>query len=615
MLRRSSALHRFHPRSPAPATATCSQKRCLVCCPETVRGPECGDEEFSHLVPIHWRGSSSPATPYDFVRIITASTRSSSLCAGEQAHTLVVKLGLLSNTFVCSALVDLYCKCQRMADAQLLFDEMTHRNVVSWNSLIRGYSQAGFPVVSVRLFVEMMAACVSPSPFSVSSVLFACSSLTAQEIGAMVHCVAVKCGFCSNVVVGTSLVDMYSKCCSDMSDSRRMFDEMHERNVVTWTSLVTGYAAHQRPDEAMVMVNQMRVSGIKLNEVTYSSLLSSFLGYDSLDYGRQVHCLAIRQGLESYPYVAVSLTSMYSKCGSVEDFVKIFHIVSTPDQVLHNSVIAGFSHLGNLKEVLDQFTKMRQGCIDVDYYTFASLLRAIGIGSALKEGKQTHALVFKSGHASDTCVQNGLVAMYARCGTIDDSKLVFSSINRPDLVSWNALISGCAQHGHGRDAIELFEQMRSHRVNPDNTTYLSLLSACSHVGLLDKGMDYFKLMTQKTGSVKTPEMEHYSSMVDLLGRAGCLNEAEFLVNNMPIKPGPSIYRSLLSACHVHGDMEMATRVAERLLELCPDDSATYVLLSNVLANRYFWNASAIVRKHMVDRGVKKKPGWSCIERQ
>lgn len=588
----------------APPAARAVKRR-IFCFLEGYSGHFSGSEESSPSLP------SSVA--YDFVRLISASARSSSPSAGVAVHSTVFKLGLLSNIFITSALVDSYCKSKRMAYAQQMFDEMTSRNVVAWNSLIRGHSQAGSPAISMRLFVEMIAAGVSPSAFTVSSVLPASSLLGVEATGAMVHCVAVKHGFCSNAFVATSLVDMYSKCSVSMAASRNLFDEMSERNVVTWTSLIAGYGTHQKPEEAMVLLNKMRLGGVAPNEVTFSGLLSSFTGRDGLDSGRQIHCLAIRRGMEADPYVSAALINMYSKCDSSEDFLKVLDADLSEDQVLQNSIVSGFAHLGNLAEAMGQFIRMRRGSVDADIYTFTSLLWAAGCNSALEEGKQAHALVLRTGCSSSNYVQNGLVAMYARCGAIDDSKLAFSAICSPDLVSWNSLISGCARHGHGHHALELFERMRSHGVEPDETTYLSVLSACSHVGLVDEGVRCFNLMIEGADRGRSPTMEHYSSMVDLFGRAGYLKQAEALVNAIPVKPGPSIYRSLLSACKAHGDMEMAARAARRLLDLCPHDSSSYVLLSNVFAEMRLWGRSAVLRKQMADRGLKKDPGWSWIE--
>ncbi|KAA8543838.1 hypothetical protein F0562_021985 [Nyssa sinensis] len=267
---------------------------------------------------------------------------------------------------------------------------------------------------------------------------------------------------------------------------------------------------------------------------------------------------------------------------SIEDFYKICSSVTIWDQISWNAVIAGFSNLGKGEEALTCFSKMKQAGINVDFFTFTSILRAMGIISTFKEGKQTHAIIFKTGYASNVYVQNGLISMYARCGKIDDAEKAFSSIDEHDLISWNSLLLGCAHHGYGRAAIEMFELMKTTRVKPDLTTFLAVLSTCSHVGLLEKGLEYFNLM-RNDDFLQPPKVEHYACIVDLYGWAGYLHEAETFINNMQIEPGPSVFKALLSACQVHGNMEITGRCMRKLVELCPNDLATYVLLSNLLA--------------------------------
>ncbi|KAM4083356.1 hypothetical protein ACB094_08G049600 [Castanea mollissima] len=457
---------------------------------------------------------------------------------GIQGHSIIIKMGFGSNVYICSALVDMYGKCGEISSAQKMFDEMPQRNVVTWNSLVSGYLHVRCPGIAVDLFLEMLRVGIAPTPFSVSAVLVGCSQLEAERLGTQVHGLSLKAGFCYNVVVGTGLVDMYSKCCS-VDDSRR-------------------------------------------------------------------------DGLESIAYIVVTIAIAYSECGgSLEEFRKICLSVTKWDQISWNAVIAGFSNLGYGEESLKCFFEMRLAGVDVDFFTFTSILKAVGIISALEEGKQVHALVFKSGHAANLYVQNGLVSMYARCGAIDDSKRVFISMDRHDVISWNALLSGCAYHGYGRETVQLFEQMRRTHIKPDNTTFLAVLTACSHAGLQDKGLEYFNLM-RNDFFLEPPQMEHYATIVDLFGRAGNLHEAEAFINSMPIEPGLTVYKTILSACQVHGNKEIALRSVKKILELCPNDPATYVLLSNVLETGGYWDDASKVRKLMCDSGVRKTPGSSWI---
>ena len=404
---------------------------------------------------------------------------------------------------------------------------------------------------------------------------------------------------------------MYAKCLS-IQALREVFHEMPDKNVVTWTSLVTGYAQYQQSDEAMILVRKMLRFDLKLSYVTYISLLSSFHYPSDLDHCKQVHSRVIREGLEAYMYITVTLLTAYSECGSsIDDFNRICSIVRIWDQVSWSAVIAGYSELGKGWDALICFSEMRQGGITGDFFTFTSILKAAGIIPALEVGKQIHSLVLKTGYVSNLFVQNGLISMYARCGKIVDAKEVFLSMNKHDLISWNSLLSGLANHGHGREAVAMFEQMRRTGVKPDLTTFLAVLSACSHVGLLDKGLEYFELM-KSDDSLQPIKLEHYACVVDLYGRAGYLSEAEAFINGMPIKPGPSVFKALLSSCQTHGNTEIAARSARKLVELYPNDPGIYVLLANVLANGGYWDNAAGVRKLMCDRGVRKNCGSSWI---
>ncbi|KAK0606352.1 hypothetical protein LWI29_036816 [Acer saccharum] len=567
--------------------------------------------DSSLISQLQQQNGSLQHTPLFLNSIISSCAKSASLDVGVRVHSLVVKLGFTSNLYICTALVDMYGKCKEIVISRKLFDEMHHRNVVTWNSIIFGYLHAKSPKTAVELFVEMLKAGVEPTPFSVSSVFVCCSQLEDVGVGAQVHGLTLKMGFGYNVVVGTGLIDMYSKCCF-VEKASRVFDQMEEKNVITWTSLVTGYVQNLLPDEAMVLVREMLRLGLKANYVTYNSLLSSFSSLKYLNCCKQVHCCVIREGFEANVYIAVTLVTVYSKCDcSLEDFEKVCSSITRWDQISWNAVIAGFCNLGCGDQALKCFSEMRQTRIDIDYFTLTSVVGGIGVILGLKEGEEMHALILKTGYGSNVFVQNGLVSMYAKCGAINDSKMVFSSMDERDVISWNSLISGCAHHGYGREAVELFEQMRKTKVKPNGTTFLSVICACSHAGLIDKGLEYFNLL-QNDDSLESPRVEHYATVVDLFGRAGYLDQAESFVNSMPIAPGPSVYKALLSACQIHGNREIAVRSAEKLLELWPSDPAIYVLLSNVLTMTGYRGDAVGIRTLMCDRGMWKKPGYSWV---
>ncbi|KAL4359323.1 hypothetical protein AHAS_Ahas08G0065900 [Arachis hypogaea] len=387
---------------------------------------------------------------------------------------------------------------------------------------------------------------------------------------------------------------MYCKC-GVVSEAQKLFDEITEKNVVVWNSLICGYLQVKCP---LISVN------------LFMDMLK--LGIDPAPLTMQIHCCVIREGFEANEYVVVTLMTVYSECnGSLDDFWKACSGISKWDKVSLNALIAGLSNLGYGEEALIRYSLMREAGIETDHFVFSSILNSAGIISALNDGKKIHALILKYGYASNLNLQNGLVSMYARCGNISDSKKAFSSMDSHDVISWNSLLSGYAHHGHGKEAVELFEKMKSSEIKPNDTTFLAVLTACSHVGMLDKGLQYFELMMNDK-TLAPPRMEHYAIIVDLLGRYEYLPEAESIINKMPIEAGPSTYKSLLNACRIHGNKEIALRSAEKLLKLYPDDPATYILLSNILHDRGNWADGAGVRKLMYVRGLAKNPGYSWI---
>nr|GMD64420.1 pentatricopeptide repeat-containing protein At4g13650-like [Ipomoea batatas] len=544
-------------------------------------------------------------------KVVSTCAKTASLTAGFQIHSQIIRLGFGSNVHVNTSLVDMYGKFGTVSLAQKLIDEMPEKNAVTWNALISGYVDASCSGIALGVFVNMLREGVDPTPFSVSIVLVGYMQLEAFELGAELHALSVKAGFNSQVAVGTGLIDIYSRCLN-IEASRRVFDEMPHKNVTTWTSMVTGYAWNQCKFDALILVKSMLFMGIKPNCTTYTSLLSSFCCAHDLVHCKQIHSLVIREGLELALHLAATLASIYSAFGcSLQDFYHLCSNITVWNQLTWNVAISGFSNLGAVDKALINFGKMRQAGFAGDCFTFTSILKAVGVVSGLEEGQQTHCLSLKTGCDSRVHVQNGLLSMYSRCGKLEDAERIFSAMERRDLISWNSLLTCYAYHGSGREVITLFEQMKSSGIRPDLTTFLVVLSACRHAGLIYEGLEFFDLMITED-SLPPPKVEHYACIVDLYSRAGLLHEAEGFIKRMPMEPHPSVLKALLSACRVHDNKEITLRCARKLVELCPNDVATYVLLGNVLAKGGNWNDAELVRKDLCDRGVKKHPGCSWI---
>ncbi|KAH8961248.1 hypothetical protein BDL97_05G040900 [Sphagnum fallax] len=417
---------------------------------------------------------------------------------------------------------------------------------------------------------------------------------------------------------------------------------MCKRNVVSWNAMMAGYITQGNEGEALKLLDQMHLEGIKLDKATFLSILNACANPDALVQGKKIHALIIKAGLESDTVILNALISMYGKCGSAvsarqvfdrmhqrdvfswttlisvywkcgskEDACQVFNQMPVRNVVSWTAMISGSAQQGYAEDALDLFQQMQQEGVKPNKVTFISVLNACASLSALEEGKKLHDLIVKAGLQPDVSVGNALISMYSKCGSLDEASKVFHRMAHRDVVSWNAMISGNAHHGHCHEGLDLFEKMQLEGVRPDKVTFIAVLQACSHAGFIDLGRHYFCSMIQDYGIVQTGE--HYGTMVDLVGRAGHLDEAEEILNKKPFQPGALELGALLSACRVHGAVEIAERAADSAFKLEPEKSGIYVMLANIYAAAGRWDGARNVRLLMEERGVKKEPGRSWIE--
>eukprot|EP01018_Ginkgo_biloba_P027263 Gb_11025 [translate_table: standard] len=551
---------------------------------------------------------------YTFASALSSCASVESLEEGEQVHSHIIKTGFGFNVAVENALITMYAKCRNLENARKVFDRMPKRDVVSWNAMIAGYAQNGHGEDVLKLICRMQLAGLKLkfmlNEFTFASVLSACASLTVGERGKEVHAHVIKTGFVSNVFVGSALVDMYSKCGS-IEDACMMFNEMPEHNLVSWNAMIGGYAQNGCAEESLTCFRQMEQEVMKPNQFTFASVLRACASLTALEHGKQVHAHIIKTGFEFDVFVGTALVDVYAKCESIEAAIKVFGTMPVRNLVTWNTMIAGYVQNGHDEEALILFCQMQQACIIPDQFNLASILGACAGLAVFGYGSQIHAHIVKNGFESDGWVGSALVDMYDECGSMVDAFKVFNETLERDIVSWTAMIAACARHGHGKEALQFFEQMKLAGMKPDHITFVGVLCACSHLGLLNKGRQYFQSMSQDYGI--TPRMEHYACMVDLLGHAGCLVEAEEFIKEMPFEAGAMVWRALLGASRVHGNVDLVKHGAENILEMEPEDFSTYVLLSNIYTADGRWKDVARVRELIKERGVKKESGCSWIE--
>ncbi|XP_057834643.2 pentatricopeptide repeat-containing protein At2g13600 [Cryptomeria japonica] len=557
-------------------------------------------------------------------------------------------------------------------EAMKLFNEMGYKTAISWNIIIAGLGQNGYSEEVLELFQQMQLAGAAPDSRTFASTLSACAQLAAVEQGLEIHGKLITDGFQSDVMLLNSLIDMYAKCgnlqkacdifdkiyCRDVvswnvmiagysqnglvDKALHLFMQMPQRNLVSWNTIISGLAQNKLGEEALKCFQQMHLQGVKPDSKTLASILPLCAKLAAMDLGMEIHEKAIVNGLLSDIFVTTALLDMYAQCGCMEHSWKLFKSIHQGDPISWNAMItgnannglldvalklfnemplrntdswnamiAGFAHNGHYEKALKLFWQMQVEGKRPDPKTFTTILPVCANIASVEQGTRIHQEIIRSRFSIDVIVMNALIDMYAKCGNIQKARKLFYGLHRRDLVSWNIMIGGYAIYGCGKEAIDLFEQLKVFGVHPNHVTFLHILSACNHAGLVDEGYQHFHCMYEYY-NIK-PAMEHYICMVDLLGRAGHLAKAQDFINKMPIKPDIAVWSCLLGACRMHNNVDLGEFVAKHLFELNPKNTAPYVLLSNIYAVAGRWDEIEKVRKLMKDRGVKKTPGCSWIE--
>ncbi|KAF9608515.1 hypothetical protein IFM89_009881 [Coptis chinensis] len=355
--------------------------------------------------------------------------------------------------------------------------------------------------------------------------------------------------------------------------------------------------------------------GLECNKFTVSSALAASAALPCLRFGKEIHGYIVRSGLDSDTVVWSALSDMYGKCGSIDEARYIFDRMLDRDVVTWTAMIGRYFEEGRRKEGFELFSELLRSGIRPNDFTFAAVLNACSSQASEDVGKQIHGYMMRTGSDPFSFAASALVHMYSKCGNVEIAKRVFKGLPQPDLVSWTSLIAGYAQNGQPEKALHYFELLLESGTRPDHVTFVGVLSACTHAGLVDKGLEYFHSITEKHGLKYTAN--HYACVIDLLSRSGCFQEAEDIIDSMPMKPDRFLWASLLGGCRIFGNIKLAKRAAAALFEIEPENAATYVTLANVYASAGMWHEVATIRKAMDDRGVVKKPGssWMKVKRQ
>ncbi|KAK7314031.1 hypothetical protein VNO77_39239 [Canavalia gladiata] len=527
---------------------------------------------------------------------------------GRGLHGLVVKSGLESNVCVCNSLLSMYSQAGKSEDAEFVFHRMPERDLISWNSMMAGHVENGKYPRAIQLLIEMLQTRKPMNYVTLTTAVSACYNLEKLKV---VHALVILSGLHHNLIIGNALVTMYGKF-GLMAEAQQVCKIMPKRDKVTWNALIGGHADNKEPNAAIEAFNLLREEGVPANYITIVNLLSACLSPDDLlKHGMPIHAHIVVAGFELDTFVQSSLITMYAECGDLNASNYIFVVLSSKNSSTWNAILSANAHYGPGEDALKLIVKMRNDGVHLDQFSFSVALAIMGNLTLLDEGQQLHSLIIKLRFESNDYVLNAMMDMYGKCGEIDDVFRILPQSRSRSQWSWNILISALARHGFFQQAREAFHEMLDLGLRPDHVTFVSLLSACSHGGLVDEGLAYFSSMSAEFG-VPTG-IEHCVCIIDLLGRAGRLAEAETFINKMPIPPNDLVWRSLLAACKIHGNLELGRKAADRLFELDSSDDSAYVLYSNVCASTRRWGDVESVRKQMESHNIKKKPACSWIK--
>jgi len=523
-------------------------------------------------------------------------------------HGYAVKVGFICRVTVGNALIDAYGKCGEVKSSQQVFDEAVEKNVVSWNAIITGFADVGYYNGALNMFQLMIIAEEKPNDVTISSILPVLVELGCFNAGKEIHGLSIRKGLDSDLFILNSLIDMYAKS-GNSAEASGIFDRMSMRNVVTWNAMVANFAQNNHELAAMGLIRQMQALGEAPNAVTFTNVLPACGRIGTLRSGKEIHARCIRNGAALDIFVSNALIDMYAKSDNLHLAQNTFD-VSCRDQISYNTLIVGYSQTSDCQKAVGLFREMGLNGIQQDTVSLVGVISACANFMAPKPGKEIHGFIVRRLFHTHLFVSNSLLDLYTKCGKIDIAQKIFERIEKNDVASWNTMILGYGMLGEFQTAISLFEAMRDDKVNHDSISFIAVLSACSHGGLVEEGKKYLEEMHARG---ITPRHMHYTCMVDLLGRAGLMEEAVKLIEELPFEPDANIWGALLGASRIHGNIELAIWAAEHLFVLKPEHSGYYVQISNMLSEAGRWDEAMRVRELMKSKGVKKDPAYSWVQ--
>lgn len=521
---------------------------------------------------------------------------------GKAIHGFGIKSGLDLDCRVKNALTSMYAKCADLLAAEALFEEICDKSEVSWNTMIGAYGQNGLFEDAILVFKQMQKERVEINYVTIISLL------SANAHPDSTHCYVIKTGFATYASVITSLVCTYAGC-GNVESAGLLYKLMPQKNLVSLTALVSGYA--EKGDMNLVVECFSQMLDMRPDAVSMVSILHGSSDPAFISYGLAIHAYGLKTGLCADCLVVNGLISMYSKFGDIEKGFYLFSEMGEKQLISWNAIISGCIQVGRASDAVELFCQMRMSGHSPDAITIASLLAGCSEVGFLQFGERLHNYVFRNNLEMEDFLETSLIDMYIKCGRLESAERVFRSIKEPCLATWNAMISGYGLSGHEHEALSCYSKMQEQGLEPDGITFLGVLSACTHGGLVQEGTRYFQSMKEDFGMI--PGLQHNACMVDLLSRAGFFKEALIFVKNMEVEPDSAVWGALLSSCCIYQELKLGECLAKRLFLLDYNSGGLYVLMSNLYAGQGRWDDVARVRKMMRDTGGDGSSGISLIE--
>lgn len=529
------------------------------------------------------------------------------LVEGRCLHGLIVKSGIGCSQVVQSSVLSMYSKCGIPGEAYHSFCEVTNKDLLSWTSLISIYSRFGLMTEGLSFFWEMQENEICPDGIVISSILLGFGNSMIVSEGKAFHGLIIRQNYVLDMMVHNALLSMYCKF-GLLSLAEKLFRRVPEANKDSWNNMIFGYSKVGLEAKCIELFREMQWIGIEPDSNSLVSMVSSCSQLGATYLGRSLHCYIIKHPMDVNVMVVSSLMDMYVKAGNLNIAWKIF-CGTQGDIITWNTLISSYTYCGRYAEAVALFEDMISENLQPNSATLVIVLSACSHLASFEKGERIHHYIKERGIESNISLATALVDMYAKCGQLEKARKLFNTMKERDVISWNVIISGYGMHGHAKSAIEIFQQMDKSNVKPNGLTFLALLSACAHAGLVKEGKCLFNRM--KDYSIK-PNLKHYACMIDLLGRSGNLQEAEALVLSMPFSPDSGVWGALLSACKIHNEIETGVRIAKYAIETDPENDGYYIMMCNMYNSVGRWEEAERVREMMSERNVAKRAGWSTL---